>query len=72
MVNISEVPMRSGGENSMSTDAPEEYRARRNSSLIDSTYIHSELYLYCPCTIQVCNTRISVNLNVAILHYLCA
>ena len=45
MVNISEGPMRSGGENSMSTDAPEEYRARRNSSLIDSTYTENYIYI---------------------------
>lgn len=37
IVNISEVPMRSGGENSMSTEAADEYSARRSSSLIDST-----------------------------------
>lgn len=37
MVNISEVPMRSGGENSISMEAPDEYSARRSSSLMDST-----------------------------------
>ena len=38
MVRTSEVPMRSGGENSMSMEAPEEYKARRSSSLMDNTY----------------------------------
>lgn len=41
MVNTSEVPIRSGGENSMSMEAPDEYRARRSSSLIDNTYTHT-------------------------------